>query len=234
MEQASYHQQSKTSPQIKVCGLTRLDQAQACADLGVDAIGLVFYPKSPRHLEPEAARTICRGLPDRVKTVGVFVNEDYDAIMALVNTCGLSAVQLHGQERPALIARLRDKNLIVIKGLYIHKAPSLDEADRYGASAYLIESGHGKLPGGNAEAWDWQRSKDFGERYPLLLAGGLSPDNVAAAIQGSCPDAVDVSSGVEQCPGDKDLNKVKAFIEAVQGCPTLPGGPLKQNYRRIF
>ncbi len=234
MPQSDSPSPENARPQIKVCGLTRLSQALACAELGADAIGLVFYPPSPRHLDLQTAQRLCRGLPKRTRTVGVFVDETYSTIMQKVEACGLSGVQLHGRETPELVDCLKRRQLIVIKGLYIDKAPLIGEAAAYNASAFLIESGHGKLPGGNALAWDWQSSQAFGRRYPLVLAGGLSPDNVAQAIHSSQPDAVDVSSGVEKSPGDKDIDKIRLFIETVRGAAALPCGPSPKHYRRIF
>jgi phosphoribosylanthranilate isomerase len=204
--------------QIKICGLTKVEQAAECARLGANAIGLVFYPKSPRNLAEDQAREISAALPPEVKTVGVFVDETFSEIMRKVEYCGLHAVQLHGQESPQLVRRLWDENLLVIKGLYIQKSPFLGDAPNYDASAFLIECGKGRLPGGNAMTWNWGDAKDFGENYPFILAGGLSPDNISHAIAAAYPDAVDVSSGVESAPGFKDLRKVEAFINAVSQC----------------
>lgn len=202
-------------PQIKICGLTVPEEALKCAALGADAIGLVFYPKSPRNLSENQAKGITAILPRHVKTVGVFVNETFSNIMRKVEFCGLNAVQLHGQESPELVSRLRGENLVVIKGLYTERSPFLADASKYDASAFLIECGKGRLPGGNALTWNWGEAKPFGETYPLVVAGGLSPDNVSEAIAASQPDAVDVSSGVEAAPGSKDLHKAELFINAV-------------------
>jgi phosphoribosylanthranilate isomerase len=208
----------KNTPQIKVCGLTRLDEALECVALGVDAIGCVFYPKSPRNLTEAQAKKICIAMPEGVKTIGVFVNETFSGIMAKVEKCRLKGVQLHGQESTDLVTRLRQENLLVIKALFDENKPSLNEAAHYPASAYLAECGKGKLPGGNAVTWNWNKAKPVGDTHPLILAGGLAPDNVAAAVAASTPDAVDVSSGVESSPGRKNLIKVKSLIEAVSRC----------------
>ncbi len=205
-------------PQVKICGLTRVEQALQCADLGADAIGCVFYPKSPRHLTDDRAGEICLALADRVKTVGVFVNETFSSIMNHVERCHLSTVQLHGQESPELVRRLRNENLQVIKALFVDGNPSLKDAENYQASAFLVECGQGKLPGGNALEWNWDQAKSFGEKHPLIIAGGLSPENVSHAIKVSSPHAVDVSSGVESSPGHKDIDKVSLFLDAVFRC----------------
>ncbi|MBW2089167.1 MAG: phosphoribosylanthranilate isomerase [Deltaproteobacteria bacterium] len=215
-------------PQVKICGLTRVEQALQCADLGADAIGFVFYPKSPRHLTDDRAGKICSALTDRVKTVGVFVNESFSNIMKHVECCDLSTVQLHGQESPDLVRRLCNENLQVIKALFIDGNPSLNDAENYQASAFLVECAQGKLPGGNALEWNWDRAKSFGEKHPLIIAGGLSPENVFHAIKVSSPHAVDVSSGVESNPGDKDMGKVAVFLNTVFRCG------INKNAEKIF
>jgi len=205
-------------PQVKICGLTRVEHALQCVALGANAIGCVFYPKSPRHLTDDRAGEICSAVTDRVKTVGVFVNESFSSIMNHVKRCHLSTVQLHGQESPELVRRLCNENLQVIKALFIDGNPSLKDAENYPASAFLVECGRGKLPGGNALQWNWDQAKSFGEEHPLIIAGGLSPENVSHAIKVSSPHAVDVSSGVESSPGNKDIDKVSLFLNAVLRC----------------
>ncbi|WP_373501135.1 phosphoribosylanthranilate isomerase [Desulfococcus sp.] len=206
------------TPQVKVCGLTDVDQAVAVARLGVHAIGCVFFPKSPRHLTRAKARAICAALPASVRRVGVFVDEAFESIMGTVHACGLDAVQLHGHEPPELVLRLRGEGLIVIKALFLRRAPGLADADAYRPSAFLVECGAGKLPGGNAEAWAWAEARSLGDRRPLVLAGGLGPENVLQAVEQAQPDAVDLSSGVEASPGTKDLKKVAALMAAVRRC----------------
>lgn len=206
-------------PQIKICGLTRVDEALACAELGADAVGFVFYPKSPRNVSGKQAGEICRALPGSVTTVGVFVDEPFYAIMQRVEQCGLKAVQLHGRESAELVERLRREKLLVIKALFADRKPGLKAASDYRASAYLVECGRGVLPGGNALEWDWGAAGSMGGSHPLILAGGLAPDNVCRAVMQAAPAAVDVSSGVESAPGRKDPAKVRAFIAQVRQCP---------------
>ncbi len=203
-------------PQIKVCGLTNVKEALGCADLGANAIGFVFFPKSPRNVSLNQARKISTALPDHVKTVGVFVNETYDTIMHAVDYCNLKAVQLHGQESPELIHEIAMENITVIKALFMSGAPSLEDVSRYNAAAYLVECGKGDLPGGNALSWNWAGAREFGEKNPLVLAGGLCSENIKEAISAGLPDAVDISSGVEASKGRKDLNKVARFINRVK------------------
>ena len=202
-------------PQVKVCGLTRTDEAAACAAAGADAIGLVFYPPSPRHVTRAQARQIALELPPRVVPTGVFVNATFETIMERVAHCRLRAVQLHGQEPPALAAHLQAEGLIVLKALFIEREPTLFRAADYARVALLVEHGGGRLPGGNALSWDWSAARRLGESHPLVIAGGLAPENVVAAVAATRPDAVDVSSGVERSPGRKDLDRVAAFFRAL-------------------
>lgn len=203
------------TPQVKICGLKRVEEALACVEGGASAVGCVFYPPSPRFVTDEEARAICRALPAGVTGVGVFVNEGFAAIMERVDRCGLRGVQLHGRETPELVHRLLHEGLTVVKAVYVNREPSLSQAASFGASAYLVECAGGVLPGGNAQQWDWGATLNFSSHYPTLLAGGLNPENVIQAIAAASPDAVDVSSGVEAVPGRKDLDKVKRFLGAV-------------------
>lgn len=221
----------KSRPQVKVCGFTRVEEALECAALGVDAIGCVFFPKSPRHVTEDQARKICMAVSGKVKTVGVFVNETFDDIMQKVNYCCLDCVQLHGSESPELVSRLVQENILVIKALFAEGRPSFEEVANYHASAYLVECGKGRLPGGNALEWNWEKARDFGKQLPFILAGGLAPENIAYAVAASAPDAVDVSSGVESGPGRKDSDKVKSFMEALSRSSDKID---RKNIRRIF
>lgn len=216
------------TPRIKVCGLTRVENALECIAMGADAIGCVFYPKSPRHVTDDEARDICKAVSFRAVTVGVFVNESFYFIMKKVQRCFLDAVQLHGQESSGLVRRLRKENLKVIKTLFLSSKPAFENVKDYEPSAFLLECGGGVLPGGNAVSWNWEKARDLGGNYPVILAGGLSPKNVSDAVKQSSPDAVDVSSGVELSPGLKDTGRVKAFTQAVSMCD------LKRKTRRIF
>ena len=219
----------RSYPQIKICGLTRTDEAEACAAAGADAIGLVFYPPSPRSLNAAAAARITGVLPDRVCPVGVFVNPTYDRVMSIAVTAGLRAVQLHGQETPLLVKRLEASGLMVIKALFFNGQPDFTAAGRYAAaSAYLVECVGGPLPGGNALAWNWSAAASLAMDLPVVLAGGLNPDNAAAAIADARPDAVDVSSGVEREPGRKDIDRVAAL------CRTVARARLERTPRPIF
>lgn len=227
MEKAS-PESYESRVQVKVCGLTNVKEAVACAKAGVDAVGLVFYPPSPRFVSDSLAREIGASLPESVWPVGVFVNEPYSVIMKKVEKCRLRAVQLHGFEPPYLIYELLGAGVPVIKTFFMDRRPAVSDLSAYPTSACLVESGGGPYPGGNAQVWDWGAVKGkLGDRS-CILAGGLHPDNVANAINEVLPDAVDVSSGVESAPGRKDMGKVRAFVEAARR--PMPG----RKPRRIF
>lgn len=204
-------------PEIKVCGLTRPDEAKACADLGADAIGLVFYPPSPRNVSIEQAAAIKDVLPPAVLAAGVFVDPALEELLRAVKQVGLDVIQLHGAESPEYVSQLsRQTDRKIIKALFTEKAPGMQLAHTYRVNGFLVECGHGPLPGGNAMAWDWGAARPFAQQHPLILAGGLGPDTVEDAIAASLPDAVDASSALEARPGRKDLSKVKQFIQAIK------------------
>ena len=204
-------------PQVKICGLTQPHEAARCADLGADAIGLVFFPQSPRNVTSGQAKAVVDALPETVAAVGVFVNAGFSTIMSCVDCCGLAMVQLHGRESPRLAAKLKVEGVGVIKALFVGGQPGLEDAPKFDVDGYLVECARGPLPGGNAMVWDWAAARGFGQCHSLVLAGGLTPDNVADAIGAGWPAAIDLSSGVEAMPGCKDLGKVARLIAAVQG-----------------
>ncbi|MEJ5359886.1 MAG: phosphoribosylanthranilate isomerase [Desulfobacterales bacterium] len=200
--------------QVKICGLTRPAQAAACAAAGASALGCVFYAASPRRVGLEQAAALRRASPPGVALVGVFVDETADGVLRAAAQAGLDAVQLHGAEPPETVARLGAEGLRVIKALFADREPSFARAAEYPASAFLLECGRGPLPGGNALAWEWGRARPLADRFPVILAGGVTPENVALAVEAARPDAVDVSSGVERRPGEKDIDRVRQLIAA--------------------
>jgi len=215
LKRAAASMEQRETVQVKVCGLTRVEEAVACAQAGAAAVGCVFYAESPRCVTAATARAIRRALPPEVACVGVFVDEPFEGIMALAAQTGFTAVQLHGSEAPEVVERLRREGLFVIKTLFADRAPGIEAGSLYSASAYLVECGQGALPGGNAHAWEWGRAAALGQRHPLILAGGLTPENAAQAVRAALPDAVDVSSGVEAVPGRKNIRNVEQFIAAI-------------------
>jgi len=203
--------------QVKICGLTRPEEAAACAAAGATAVGCVFYPRSPRRVSPAQAAAVRRALPAGVRLVGVFVDEPVEGILRAASAAGLDAVQLHGHEPPGDAARLRAEGLFVVKALFAAREPSFARAAGYPVSAFLLECGRGPQPGGNARAWDWGAARALAERFPVILAGGITPENAAFALSAARPDALDVSSGVERRPGEKDIARVMRLIAAA-GC----------------
>ena len=204
---------AKSSPRVKVCGTTRLKDALLAVECGADAIGFIFYKKSPRYVTAKTAKEICSKLPPFVHRVGVFVNETADKINRIADRCGLDAVQLHGDESPAFCKKIKRR---VIKVVRVKNTASLKEMSRYAVDAFLLDTYKEHQWGGTGKVFDWElatRAKKYG---PVILAGGLNPGNVKEAIQKVQPYGVDVSSGVEQSPGKKDPRKVKAFLKALR------------------
>jgi|UniRef100_A0A7C3Z0M7 phosphoribosylanthranilate isomerase len=200
---------------IKICGITNLEDARLAADLGAHALGFIFYPKSPRSVRPEEAREIIRNLPPLVMTVGVFVDEEAGTVREIAETAGLDWVQLHGRESPGYCRFLQRR---VIKGFRIKDASSLSLLPDYrgAVQAYLLDTYKAGTAGGTGETFDWDLARQAGEWGPVILAGGLTPANVARAISVAQPGAVDVASGVEVAPGKKDPEKLRAFFEAIK------------------
>lgn len=217
------------TPWIKICGLTDPDNALACAKFRPEALGLVFYEKSPRHVTLDQAARITEALPRHILTIGVFVDNSLEDILEKVRGCGLKGVQLHGKESPELVDQLKKEDLFVIKALFAAKEPHLSRAKEYsGTSALLVEYGKGLLPGGNAESWDYELSSGIRTKCPIIIAGGLSPMNAAEAVKAARPFGVDVSSGVEKTPGLKDMDKVRAFITRVRSLTDVSIRPGRQ------
>lgn len=201
---------------IKICGLRSPADADAAVAAGVDAIGLVFYPRSPRHVSLAEAQAVSAALAGAgVLRVGVFVDERPEVVRTLVAACPLDAVQLHGVEPPELLASL---GAPAIKSLAVRSPESLAALPAYAAVARYVHLDAyvpGGLPGGNGQPFAWDLAAEPARRYPLILAGGLTPQNVGAAIAAVRPFGVDVSSGVER-HGRKDPALVRAFVEAVR------------------
>lgn len=194
---------------VKICGITRPEDAQAAADAGADAIGLVFA-ESPRRIPPEQAAHILAVLPPFVTPVALFVNETADRIRAICRDLGLRTVQLHGDEPPELAAELGD--LCVLKAFRIGSRDDLHAAEGYPAAAYLLDSRVPGRQGGTGTTFDWALLQDIAWDRPVILAGGLTPDNVVEGIRQVQPYGVDTSSGVESEPGIKDAARVRAFV----------------------
>lgn len=199
---------------VKICGITNLGDALDAVRLGADALGFMFYEPSPRYIRPEAAGEIVRALPPFVAKVGVFVNASRDQIRRAIETAGLDTVQLHGDEQPDDCAGFGVKT---VKAFRVQNRDSLAALPAFRTDAWLLDSFvPGKL-GGTGALFNWDlavEAKSLGA--PVILAGGLTPENAASAASQVRPYALDVSSGVESSPGKKDPAKIERFIAAVR------------------
>ena len=200
---------------IKICGLTNKEDAKEAARLGADFAGFIFYKRSPRYIEPKDARAIAGTLPAEVIKVGVFVDERLETISEAARLAGLDMAQLHGEEGPEHCSSVR-KRIKVIKAFRTRDAKDLEKINEYDADFYLLDTYREGKPGGTGEAFDWNILSDKRFSRPVILSGGLRPDNVREAIQKVSPYGVDVSSGVEKSPGKKDFILMRKFIENVR------------------
>ncbi len=200
---------------VKICGITNRDDALLAADLGAQALGFIFYPRSPRSVSPDQARHLIQQLPPLVLSVGVFVNEEAALVSEIVSHAGLDWVQLHGVEPPDYCRALGRR---VIKGFPIKDEGSLAGLAAYqgAVQAFLLDTYKPGTPGGTGATFDWELARQAGRYGPIILAGGLTPANVAQAIATAQPQAVDVASGVEASPGRKDPEKLRAFFAALR------------------
>jgi len=196
---------------VKICGITNLDDAIAAVDCGADALGFVFFAGSPRYISHEKVREIIKKLPSFTTTVGVFVNEKIEEIEKIIALTGIDVIQLHGNEPPEMCNISRR----IIKAIRVKSLESLDPLRNYKdtVSAFLLDTFTPDIFGGTGQAFNWDialEAKQFGR---IILAGGLTPDNIAEAVRHVRPYGVDVSSGVELEKGEKDHKKMKLFIE---------------------
>jgi phosphoribosylanthranilate isomerase len=198
---------------VKICGVTRLEDALAAVEAGANAIGFVFWPASPRFIDPYRARTIAARLPPFVTPVGLFVDQPRDYVTGVASLVRLGAVQLHGDETPAFAASIRWP---VIRAL------SVDRARAWPAGTTLLLDAHDPVRrGGTGRTIDWPAAARVAAERRVLLAGGLSPENVAEAVAQVRPFGIDVSSGVERAPGIKDHRRLRALFEAVHGTGSI-------------
>ncbi len=199
-----------TPPRIKICGITNLDDARLAVELGADMLGFIFYAKSPRAVSPIVVAQICRAVT--VEKVGVFVNETEVNIRRIAEECGLTALQFHGDEPPSFCRQFPLKR---IKAIRVRNETSLQQVAEYDVDALLLDTYTDNQRGGTGMTFDWSlavKAKSLGK--PIILSGGLTPDNVCDAIRIVQPFAVDVASGVEGEPGRKDPTKLRRFFEA--------------------
>ncbi len=219
-------------PKIKICGITTLNDALAAAELGADLLGFNFYPKSPRYIAPETCREITGSLRSQypnLTLVGVFVNVPVAEIRAILAACQLDLAQLHGDETPEILAELGSR---AFKAIRLSVSESVDESVSPFVfvpesvsplhPALLVDAAVKGLYGGSGVTTDWAKAAELSQRIPLLLAGGLTPGNVAQAIEQVRPWGVDTASGVESSPGVKDAVRMRDFAAAVREMENVP------------
>ena len=194
---------------MKICGITNSEDARHASACGADALGFVFYPGSPRFVDPDHVRRIIAELPPMVTTVGLFVNQSPARIREMVEFCGLNTVQLHGEEEPDQCFYPPCR---VIKALRLKDGMHDKVFSAYKVSALLLDAYVPDKFGGTGQCCDWNRAAAIASRHRVILAGGLNPENVSDAVRQVRPYGVDVSSGVEKSPGQKDPEKVATFI----------------------
>ncbi len=200
---------------VKVCGITNVEDALLASDTGADAIGLIFA-ESPRRVNEERAREIVATLPATVQKVGVFVNEKPETIQQLVDKLGLDYVQLHGDESPEVVAKVRQDGVAVIKALRVRDEGSLEALEDHDADLFLLDAYSEKARGGTGEKFDWELAKASSGYANILISGGLTPENVRAAIEFFEPYGVDASSSLEDAPGIKNDERVRRFVNAAK------------------
>jgi len=197
---------------IKICGITNLADALAAVEAGADALGFNFYRRSPRYLSPQSAREIIDQLPESILKVGVFVNDELESLISVAAEAGLSAVQLHGDESPDYCRKLAGRYVIKALGATDDLNP-----DAYDVEAIMLDTRDDVLRGGTGRVFDWSIAQRANRVVPkLFLAGGLSPENVAAAITTVRPYAVDACSSLESSPGKKNGERMRAFVQTVR------------------
>ena len=198
---------------VKVCGITRWTDARHAADLGVDALGFVFYAKSPRSIRPDRAREIIQKLPPFVTPVGVFVDAPIQEIQSVIQQCRLTAIQLHGNEPPEFC---RQFSVRVIKAFRVKGDELPRHISRFPVDAILLDTFQAGVPGGTGSTFCWDVAQAAKQYARVILAGGLNGENIGMALETVQPYAVDVSSGVEAAPGKKDPRLVAEFIQQVK------------------
>ena len=194
---------------VKVCGMTNLKDTLVAVEEGADAVGFIFYKKSPRSVTMKLVREIVLELPPFIDTVGVFVDETAEQINKIADYCNLDMVQLHGDESPTFCKRMRRR---VIKGFRVKDMESVKKLSKFQVSGFILDTFSESLHGGTGKVFDWNLALPAKKFGPVIMAGGLTPNNVQQAVRQIRPYGVDVCSGVESEPGIKDHKKVRAFL----------------------
>jgi phosphoribosylanthranilate isomerase len=208
---------------VKICGITRHEDAELAVELGAWALGFILWPHSPRAADPAVAAGIARALRRRVELVGVFVNPTLEEVAGAAEAIGLTHLQLHGDEGPAFCAEAaRRTGCRVIKAVRVGSGADLQALERFHTDYHLLDTAAAGKRGGTGEAWDWALASRRRSSVPAILSGGLTPENVAAGIAAVRPWAVDVASGVEAEPGVKDPRRLEEFLAAAAPATVAP------------
>ena len=207
--------------EIKICGLTESESLRVAIDAGAHYLGFVFYPPSPRNISADDAADLVQNIPDNIKTVGLFVDPDDESLESVLGRIKINMLQLHGNETPRRAAEIKARfSLPIIKSIRIGSKKDIAAAKNYEGIVDCImfdaKVADSSLPGGTGQRFDWTLLKDYDPDMPWFLAGGLTSENVAEALSILTPDVVDVSSGVETVPGQKDTKKIRDFIRAIR------------------
>ncbi len=211
---------------VKICGITNLEDALCAAGNGADAVGFIFYPPSPRYIEPQKAREIIDRLPLHLIKVGVFVNEKEQTVKRIFEDCCLDMLQLHGDESPEYCHQFQSR--LVIKVLELKTKEDAKRAASFDVAAILVDSRHAGLYGGTGKTANWEMASRLSQ--PLILSGGLREENILEAIRVVNPAALDINSGVESSPGQKDSAKIERMMQMIKAC--APGGKAPQIFAR--
>ncbi len=199
---------------VKICGITNIGDAYWAAEFGADALGFIFYPKSPRYIAPEKVRGIIQKIPGSMGRVGVFVNQEIQAVKEIMSFCGLRLIQLHGDESPQYCARFPRSALI--KTVSVCTEEEVRKLENYPVRTILVDARKPGCYGGTGKNSDWTLAMKVKGKHPLILAGGLNKENIKRAIETVKPCAVDINSGVETSPGKKDPHKIREIMEIIR------------------
>jgi len=212
-------------PAVKICGITALEDAERAVGLGAWALGMIFYPRSPRRCRPAEAERIAAALRRKVELCGVFVNASLDDVVHMSERVGLTMLQLHGDEGPSFCAEAgRRTGTRVIKARPVASAGDLQALERFRTDLHLVDGRAAGLRGGTGEVFDWDLLGQRRSDIPLILSGGLTPENVAEAVRRTRPFAVDSASGTESEPGRKDPDKLERFFAQAHAAGLAPAG----------
>lgn len=206
--------------EVKICGITNKEDAVCAVQCGAVALGFIFYPPSPRYIKPDDAKKIIMTLPEKIISIGVFVNETSERIKKIMEYCGLDMIQLHGDESPEFCREFPLSS--TIKAVELKKETDINRTFNYDVAAILVDSRHAGLYGGTGKKANWELAERIKEKKLLILSGGLNETNIAAALKNIAPNALDINSGVEASPGRKDHKKLYQIFKIIRATHAKP------------